>query len=63
VWALRDERVTSLVIGASSVEQLEQNVGALASPVLTDGELARIDDLLVAATSVDLWRSARLGQL
>jgi aryl-alcohol dehydrogenase-like predicted oxidoreductase len=28
-WALRDQRVTSLVIGASSIEQLDQNVGAL----------------------------------
>jgi L-glyceraldehyde 3-phosphate reductase len=63
VWALRDERVTSLVIGASSIEQLEQNVGALASPSLTGDELARIDGLLAADAAVDLWRSARLGQL
>ena len=32
VWALRDPRMTSLVIGASSVAQLEDNVAALANP-------------------------------
>jgi L-glyceraldehyde 3-phosphate reductase len=63
VWALRDERVTSLVIGASSVEQLEQNVGALAKPDLSADELARIDALLTDDAEVDLWRSARLGRL
>ncbi len=62
-WALRDERVTSLVIGASSVDQLEQNVGALAAPPLSPDELAHIDELLSADTTVDLWRTARLGQL
>jgi L-glyceraldehyde 3-phosphate reductase len=62
-WALRDERVTSLVIGASSVEQLEQNVGALRNPDLSADELARIDALLTDDSGVDLWRTARLGQL
>lgn len=45
-WALRDERVTSVLIGASSVSQLEQNLGALTAPALDDSELARIDSLL-----------------
>ncbi|MGN6444105.1 aldo/keto reductase [Amnibacterium sp.] len=62
-WALRDERVTSLVIGASSVAQLEQNVGALEAPPLTADELARIDALLPDDAGVDLWRDARLGRL
>jgi L-glyceraldehyde 3-phosphate reductase len=62
-WALRDERVTSLVIGASSVAQLEQNVGALAADPLTEDELSRIDALLGDAPQVDLWREARLGRL
>ena len=62
-WALRDDRVTSLVIGASSVEQLEQNVGALANPDLSTDELARIDALLTGDSGVDLWRTARLGRL
>jgi L-glyceraldehyde 3-phosphate reductase len=62
-WALRDERVTSLVMGASSVAQLEQNVTALEAGPLTAEELARIDALLPADAGVDLWREARLGTL
>ncbi|MGJ4844927.1 L-glyceraldehyde 3-phosphate reductase [Leifsonia sp. Le1] len=61
-WALRDERVTSLVIGASSVAQLEQNVGALDNLAFTDEELAEIDELAVDA-GVDLWAGARRGEL
>ncbi|GGO01724.1 glyceraldehyde 3-phosphate reductase [Microbispora rosea subsp. aerata] len=45
-WILRDRRVTSVLIGASSVEQLEQNVAALDAPPLTAEELAEIDKLL-----------------
>jgi L-glyceraldehyde 3-phosphate reductase len=60
-WALRDERVTSLVIGASSVEQLEQNVGALDNLGLSQEELAEIDRHTDADADVDLWASARVG--
>ncbi len=42
-WVLRDERVTSAVVGASSVEQLDTNLDALAGPPFTDAELAAID--------------------
>ncbi|OLE24938.1 MAG: aldo/keto reductase [Actinobacteria bacterium 13_1_20CM_3_71_11] len=42
-WALRDPRMTSLVIGASSVAQLEDNIGALDRLELTAEELAEID--------------------
>jgi L-glyceraldehyde 3-phosphate reductase len=42
-WALRDHRVTSAVIGASSVEQLDTNLDAVDGPPLTDDELAEID--------------------
>jgi L-glyceraldehyde 3-phosphate reductase len=42
-WTLRDERVTSTLIGASSVAQLEQNVSALLQPGFGAGELAEID--------------------
>jgi L-glyceraldehyde 3-phosphate reductase len=62
-WALRDERVTSLVIGASSVEQLDQNVAALDRLDFTDAELARIDELLDGGVDVDLWRGARNGEV
>ena len=61
-WALRDERVTSLVIGASSVEQLEQNVAALDNLELSDSELAQIDSLLADEAGVDLWAEARVGE-
>ncbi len=61
-WALRDARVTSLVTGASSVAQLEQNVTALDRLDFTEDELAAIDEHAVD-TGVDLWASARRGQL
>ncbi len=63
VWALRDPRVTSLVIGASSVEQLEQNVAALGNRELSAQELVEIDELLDQDGAVDLWRDARSGTL
>jgi L-glyceraldehyde 3-phosphate reductase len=44
-WTLRDERVTSTLVGASSVEQLEANVAALDRLGFEDGELAEIDRL------------------
>ena len=56
VWALRDPRVTSLVIGASSVRQLEENVAALDSMQLSEEELAAIDKHAVDS-GVDMWRS------
>jgi len=61
-WALRDERVTSLVIGASSVEQLEQNVDALDNLELSEEELTEIDRHTTADTDVDLWAQARVGE-
>jgi len=60
-WALRDERVTSLVIGASSVEQLEQNVDALDNLELSEDELAEIDRHAAGDMDVDLWEGARAG--
>jgi L-glyceraldehyde 3-phosphate reductase len=62
-WALRDERVTSLVIGASSVDQLEQNVDALDNLSLSADELAEIDRHVSTDGSIDLWRQAREGAL
>ncbi len=61
-WALRDPRVTSLVIGASRTEQLEQNVAALENLGFSDEELAEIDTYATDG-GVDLWREARLGTL
>ena len=45
-WVLRDPRMTSALIGASRVEQIEQNVGALANLRFSSTELARIDTIL-----------------
>ena len=53
-WALRDPRVTSAVIGASSVEQLDTNLDALDFPPLTEDEIAEIDKHAVDS-GVNLW--------
>jgi L-glyceraldehyde 3-phosphate reductase len=53
-WAVRDPRVTSAVIGASSVAQLDANLDALSFPDLTDEELRAIDDHAVEA-GINLW--------
>jgi L-glyceraldehyde 3-phosphate reductase len=49
-WVLRDEVVVSAIIGASSVEQLEQNLAAVEGPALTADELAEIDRYAVHGT-------------
>jgi L-glyceraldehyde 3-phosphate reductase len=54
-WALRDPRITSVLIGASSVDQLEQNVAALEDPSFSSEELAAIEEHAVDA-GIDLWR-------
>jgi L-glyceraldehyde 3-phosphate reductase len=48
-WVLRDRRMTSALIGASSVRQLEENVAAVANTTFGQDELALIDELTVAA--------------
>ena len=47
-WVLRDPRVTSALIGASTVEQIEENVAALKCPVFDEGELSEIDGILAS---------------
>ncbi len=56
-WALRDERVTSVLIGASSVGQLEANVGALGNLAFTPEELAEID-MYAVDSDINLWASS-----
>jgi L-glyceraldehyde 3-phosphate reductase len=56
-WALRDPRMTSLVIGASSVEQLDANLDALDGPELSEEELAAIDADATDA-GINLWAGA-----
>jgi L-glyceraldehyde 3-phosphate reductase len=55
-WVLRDERVTSVVVGASSVRQLEENVSAVEQTEFSSEELAAIDRLAADDPAVDLWR-------
>ena len=57
VWALRDPRMTSLVIGASSVKQLDDNVAALTNMTLTSDELAEIDGYATDA-DINLWKAS-----
>jgi L-glyceraldehyde 3-phosphate reductase len=57
-WALRDARVTTVLIGASSVAQLEQNIGALDDLSFSADELAAIDQHAVDA-GIDLWAAPR----
>jgi len=59
-WALRDARVTSALLGASSVEQLDTNLDALANLTFTDDELARIDQHALEA-GINLWARATQG--
>ncbi|GGO97579.1 L-glyceraldehyde 3-phosphate reductase [Wenjunlia tyrosinilytica] len=54
-WVLRDPRVTSALIGASSVAQLEANVAALDGPGLTEEELAEIDEHATDRPGVNIW--------
>ena len=54
-WCLRDPRVTSVLIGASSVVQLDENLGALRTLGFDEEELAEIDKHAVDG-GIDLWR-------
>jgi len=53
-WALRDARMTSLVIGASSVGQLDANLDALANLEITDAELTETDQYATEG-GINLW--------
>ena len=59
-WALRDQRVTSALLGASSVHQLEQNVAALERLDFSAEELADIDRHAVDS-GIDLWAASSEG--
>ena len=57
-WVLRDPRMTSTLVGASSVKQLEDNVAAVQRLEFSSDELAEIDRYAVES-GVDLWAEAR----
>ena len=56
-WVLRDPRMTSTVLGASSVRQLETNVAALDNTSFTDDELAEIDKY-ATESGINLWANS-----
>jgi L-glyceraldehyde 3-phosphate reductase len=57
-WGLRDPRMTSVLIGASSVKQLENNVGALDNLEFTAEELAEIDRYATTDADINLWKKS-----
>ena len=56
-WALRDERVTTALIGARNVPQLDDSLDALKNLTFTKDELTEIDKYAVDTPEIDLWRS------
>jgi L-glyceraldehyde 3-phosphate reductase len=59
-WALRDQRVTSVLIGASSVAQLEENLAAAGHTEFTKEELEAIDKDAVEA-GINIWAKSSAG--
>src|ERR1035437_768501 len=57
-WVLRDNRVTSALVGARNVEQLDNSLDALKKLEFTDAELREMDGYAQDA-SIDLWKGAR----
>jgi L-glyceraldehyde 3-phosphate reductase len=56
-WTLRDPRVTSSLVGASSVRQLEDNLGALGNLNFSDEELEEIDRYAVDS-GINIWAAS-----
>jgi len=59
-WVLRDKRITSALIGARNVEQLDNSLDALKHLQFMDAELEEIERYAQDG-SIDLWRDAREG--
>jgi L-glyceraldehyde 3-phosphate reductase len=57
-WVLRDKRITSALIGARNVEQLDNSLDALNHIQFTDAEFSEIDRYAQDG-AIDLWRDAR----
>jgi L-glyceraldehyde 3-phosphate reductase len=60
-WVLCDRRVTSALIGARNVEQLDNSLDAIQGPQLSDEELRAIDKFAQEG-SIDIWKDAREGK-
>jgi L-glyceraldehyde 3-phosphate reductase len=61
-WVLRDSRVTSALIGARTVEQLEDSLAAVRNLQFSDEELATIDKFATDA-GIDIWTSSRIKEV
>ncbi len=59
-WVLRDNRVTSALIGARNVEQLDDSLDAVKKLEFTDAELKAIDGF-AQESGIDIWKGAREG--
>jgi L-glyceraldehyde 3-phosphate reductase len=59
-WVLRDDRVTSALIGASSVAQLEDNIVSVEGLGFTDDELAEIDRYATEG-AINIWAASSEG--
>jgi L-glyceraldehyde 3-phosphate reductase len=59
-WVLRDPRVTTALIGARNVEQLDDSLDAVKKLEFTDAELKEIDRHAQEG-AIDIWKDARLG--
>ena len=60
-WVLRDKRITSALIGARTVQQLDDSLDAVKNLHFTDAELREIDQYAQEG-NIDLWRGAREGK-
>ena len=58
VWALRDKRVTTALIGARNVQQLDNSLDSLKNRAFTEAELKEIDKYAIDS-DIDLWKNAR----
>jgi L-glyceraldehyde 3-phosphate reductase len=60
-WVLRDPRVTSALVGASSVAQLENSIAALQNADFDDAELAAIDEYAIDG-ALNIWQTSSDAQ-
>jgi L-glyceraldehyde 3-phosphate reductase len=61
-WVLRDQRVTSALIGARNVEQLDNSLDALNKLEFTGAEFEEIEQHAIDV-GIDLWRAARMKMI
>lgn len=60
-WLLRDGAATSVLIGASSTKQLDENLGALKNVEFTQSELDEISTITQGDAGIDWWKSSAIG--